>query len=275
MPNGITEDIWDKNQEISMESLFLIAGPCVVESREICFQVAKHVNEVCQRLGIEYIFKASFKKANRSRVDSFTGIDKQEALKILGEIGSELDIPVITDVHESGECEEVAGYVDYLQIPSFLSRQTDLLIAAGKTGKGVNIKKGQFMAPEAMKYAAEKVTSTGNTKIWLTERGTTFGYNNLVVDMAGIPKMKKTGFPVVIDATHAVQIPNQTGGVTGGNAEMIETVALAAVASGADGLFVEIHPDPSKALSDRESQLKLDAIEPLLKKVLKVKEAVS
>lgn len=266
--------IWGKNQGNNMDKLFLIAGPCAVESRDTCFTVAKHVQEVCDRLGIDYIFKSSYKKANRSKLDSFTGIDKQEALEILKAVKDELGIPVITDVHESYECAEVADYVDYLQIPSFLSRQTDLLLAAGKTGKGVNIKKGQFLSPEAMKFAAEKVQSTGNSKIWLTERGTTFGYGNLVVDITGIPIMKKTGFHVVIDATHAVQVPNQTSGVTGGNAEMIETIALAAIAAGADGLFVEVHPEPSKALSDSQSQLQLELIEPLLTKVLKVWKAV-
>lgn len=274
MPSAIMVATWAKNQG-AMAKLFLIAGPCAVESREICFAVAEHTQKVCNELGIDYIFKASFKKANRSKLDSFTGIDKQEALNILKEVGEKFNIPVITDVHESHECAEVAEYVDYLQIPSFLSRQTDLLIAAGNTGKGVNIKKGQFLAPEAMKFAADKVASTGNTKIWLTERGTTFGYNNLVVDMCGIPTMKKIGYPVVIDATHAVQVPNQSSGITGGNAEMIETIALSAIAAGADGLFIEVHPEPAKALSDSGSQLRLELLKPLLTKVLKVKEALS
>lgn len=262
-----------KNQD-KMGKFFVIAGPCAVESREICFQVAEHVKKVCDDLGVDYIFKASFKKANRSKLDSFTGIDRQEALNILKEVGEKLGVPVITDVHESHECAEIANYVDYLQIPAFLCRQTDLLIAAGNTGKGVNVKKGQFLAPEAMKFAADKVQSTGNNNIWLTERGTTFGYNNLVVDMCGIPTMKKIGFPVVIDATHAVQVPNQNSGVTGGNAEMIETIAVAAVAAGADGMFIEVHPDPAKALSDSGSQLKLENFKPLLEKVLKVRSAL-
>ncbi len=273
MPGAIMVDILEENQG-EMSKLFIIAGPCVVESREICFQVAEHAKKVCNELGVDYIFKASYKKANRSKLDSFTGIDKQEALNILKEVGEKLSVPVITDVHESHECAEIANYVDYLQIPAFLCRQTDLLIAAGNTGKGVNIKKGQFLAPEAMKFAADKVQSTGNNNIWLTERGTTFGYNNLVVDMCGIPTMKKIGWPVVIDATHAVQVPNQTSGVTGGNAEMIETIAVSAIAAGADGIFIEAHPEPAKALSDSGSQLKLENFKPLLEKALKVKNAL-
>ena len=255
--------------------MILLAGPCVIENRETTFQVAHYLVDLCDKLGgIELIFKSSYKKANRTKLDSFTGLQKKEALDILAEIKRTYNIPIVTDVHESWECEEVAKYVDVLQIPAFLCRQTDLLIAAGKTGLRVNIKKGQFLAPEGMSFAVEKVLSTGNDKIMLTERGTTFGYSNLVVDMTSIPIMKKNNFPVIIDATHSVQIPNQTIGITGGNPEMIETIALSAIAAGADGLFIETHPNPVKALSDSGSQLQLDKVENILKKVLKMKELV-
>ena len=252
--------------------MILIAGPCAVESRETTFIVAEHLKKITSKYNdINLIFKSSYKKANRTKLDSFTSIGKEEALGILADVRRELNVPVITDIHESYEAEKVAKYVDYLQIPAFLCRQTDLLIAAGKTGKPVNIKKGQFMSPEAMRFAVEKVLSTGNNKIFLTERGTTFGYNSLVVDMTAIPRMKKIGVPVIMDATHSVQIPNQTEGVTGGNPEMIETIVLSAIAAGADGLFIETHPNPTQALSDAGSQLQLDKIKAIIEKAIRLK----
>lgn len=255
-----------------MKPLFLIAGPCAIESRETAFLIAETVKKLTDELGIAYVFKGSYKKANRTRLDSFTGIEKEEALEILEEIGQTFEIPVLTDVHESYECAEVAQYVDYLQIPAFLCRQTDLLLAAGGTGKGVNIKKGQFMSPEAMRFAWEKVRSTGNDQTWLTERGTTFGYESLVVDMTSIPRMQAFGGTVVMDCTHSVQQPNQTSGITGGDAQLIATMARAAVAAGTDGLFIETHPNPAEAKSDAASMLPLKDLGGLLKAVSKIRE---
>ena len=255
--------------------MILLAGPCVIENRETTFQVADYLVNLTKELGgIELVFKSSYKKANRTKLDSFTGLDKTEALQILTDIKKTYNVPIVTDVHESWECEEVAKHVDIIQIPAFLCRQTELLIAAGKTGKTVNIKKGQFLAPEGMSFAVEKVRSTGNNNIMLTERGTTFGYSSLVVDMTSFPIMKKNNVPVIMDATHSVQIPNQTVGITGGNPEMIETLALSAISAGADGLFIETHPNPAKALSDAGSQLQLDKIKNILIKALKVKQTI-
>ncbi|HOX01981.1 MAG TPA: 3-deoxy-8-phosphooctulonate synthase [Candidatus Paceibacterota bacterium] len=251
-------------------SFFLIAGPCVVESARLLDTVASHAKEVCSRLGIPLVFKASYDKANRTRVDSFRGLERQKALELLAAVRARHGVPVLTDVHESADCPTAAAYVDWLQIPSFLSRQTDLLLAAGRTGKGVNIKKGQFLAPEAMRFALEKVRGTGNHQVWITERGTTFGYHDLVVDMTGIPRMRAFGAPVVVDCTHSVQKPNQSGGVTGGDRELIGTIALAALAAGADGLFLEVHPEPARAACDADSQLPLAELEPLLRKGLRV-----
>jgi 2-dehydro-3-deoxyphosphooctonate aldolase (KDO 8-P synthase) len=250
----------------SKESLLLIAGPCAVEDEGICFEIAEAVSATCSRLHIEYIFKASFKKANRTSLFSYTGIGMDEALNIIKKVGKRFHIATLTDVHETTDCPVAANYVDWLQIPAFLSRQTELLIAAGETGKGVNIKKGQFLSPEAMQFAVEKVESTGNKEIMLTERGTTFGYDSLVVDFTSVPRMKRLGHKVIVDCTHSVQRPNQ-GSVTGGDAEMIETLARAAVAVGADGLFIEVHPDPSTAKSDSASMLKLDRLENILEVV--------
>ena len=256
-----------------MGKFFLIAGPCIVEDEKICRDIADYVSSVCRELDIEYIFKASYKKANRTSLESFTGIDMKDALSIIGKIGKDFHVKVITDVHETFECSIAASYVDYLQIPAFLCRQTDLLLAAGKTGKGVNIKKGQFLSPEAMKFAVDKVRSTGNTNIWVTERGSSFGYESLVVDFTSVPRMKKIGVPVIVDCTHSVQRPNQTSGVTGGDPEMIETICLAAVATGADGLFLEVHPDPSKAKSDAASMLHMDELYSILKKCVAISKA--
>jgi 2-dehydro-3-deoxyphosphooctonate aldolase (KDO 8-P synthase) len=253
--------------------IVVIAGPCVVENYEITYQTAKRAKEITTELGMPFIFKSSYKKANRTSLKGFSTIGEKLALEILAQIRKELDIPVLTDIHSEPEAEMAAEYVDVLQIPAFLCRQTDLLIAAGRTGKAVNIKKGQFMAPEDMKYAAEKVASTGNEKILLTERGTTFGYHNLVVDMRSIPIMRSTGYPVVIDATHSLQLPS-IGEKSGGRPEFIFHIARAAVAVGVDAIFLETHPEPSKALSDSASQLKLDFLYELLYQVKQINELV-
>ena len=258
-----------------MSKIFLIAGPCAIEDKEMPFFIAEKVKNICDGLGIEYIFKGSYRKANRSRLDSFTGIGDEKALKIIQEVGEKFGLETITDVHESYEPPKVAPYVDHLQIPAFLCRQTDLLLAAGKTGLGVNIKKGQFVSPESMIFAVEKVKSTGNKKVWLTERGFSFGYSDLVVDATAIHKLAEHGVPVVMDCTHSVQKPNQTAGVTGGDPSLIETIALSAAATGASGFFFEVHPDPKSAKSDPHTMLQLDKLEPILEKILKVKQAVS
>jgi len=258
-----------------MNKLFVIAGPCAMEDKATALSIAKEVKQICIDLDIHYIFKASYRKANRSRLDSFTGIGDEKALNYIKEIGEELNIETITDIHESYEAEIVKKYVSHIQIPAFLCRQTALLIAAGKTGCGVNIKKGQFVSPEAMKFAVEKVQSTGNKNVWLCERGTTFGYNDLVVDAAAISRLKKHNVPVVMDCTHAVQKPNTTEGVTGGDPSLIETIVLSAVATGADGLFLEVHPDPKTALSDPHTMLQLSKLRSILEKAVKIKKAIS
>jgi len=251
----------------------LIAGPCVVENRDLAFFTAEKIIEITSRLKIPYIFKSSYKKANRTSINSFTGIGDEEALKILGEIKAQFNVPVLTDVHSVEEVNQAAEVVDVLQIPAFLCRQTELLVAAGQTSKPVNIKKGQFLAPDEIKYAADKVASTGNRNILLTERGTTFGYHNLVVDMRSLVIMKKLGYPVVMDATHAVQIPG-VGGKSGGAREFIPYLAKAAMTIGIAGLFLETHPEPSKALSDADSQLPLKYLEDLLIQVKAIDELV-
>ncbi len=253
--------------------LVVIAGPCVVENYEITYETAKKVKEITTELGMPFIFKSSYKKANRTSLKGFSTIGEKVALEILKQIKQELNIPVLTDIHSEPEAEMAAEYVDVLQIPAFLCRQTELLIAAGKTGKAVNIKKGQFMAPEDIKYAAEKVASTGNDKILLTERGTTFGYHNLVVDMRSLPIMRATSYPVVIDVTHSVQLPS-LGEKSGGRPEFIFHIARAGVAVGVDAIFLETHPEPSKALSDASSQLKLDYLYDLLYQVKQIDELV-
>lgn len=255
-------------------NFFLIAGPCVVENEEITFTTAKKLKEICERLSIQLIFKASYRKANRSSASSFSGLGDDKALGILAKIKSELNLPICTDIHTAEEAEFAARVADIVQIPAFLCRQTDLLIAAAKTGKYVNIKKGQFLSPEAMEFAAKKVTQAGNNNVMLTERGTTFGYQDLVIDFRSIPKMKEFGFPVILDVTHSLQQPNQSSGVTGGQPEMIEYMAKAGIAVGADGLFIETHPDPSKALSDGANMLRLDLIENLLEKLVKLRQAL-
>ncbi|MFN4112266.1 MAG: 3-deoxy-8-phosphooctulonate synthase [Ignavibacteria bacterium] len=251
----------------------LIGGPCVVESREMIFSTAEKILGITSKFNIPFIFKSSYKKANRTSINSFTGIGDEEALKILGDVKKEFNLLVLTDVHSVEEIKIASEVVDILQIPAFLCRQTELLIEAGKTGKPVNIKKGQFLAPDEIKYAADKVASTGNKNILLTERGTTFGYHNLVVDMRSLVIMKKLGYPVIMDATHAVQIPG-VGGKSGGSREFIPYLAKAAITIGIAGLFLEIHPEPSKALSDADSQLPLKFLEDLLIQVKKIDDLV-
>jgi 2-dehydro-3-deoxyphosphooctonate aldolase (KDO 8-P synthase) len=256
-------------------NFFLIAGPCVVESEQNCFEIAEKMISITNKLQIPYFFKASFKKANRSKADSFTGIGDIEALKILAKIREHFKVPVVTDIHTEDDAEMAAQYVDVLQIPAFLCRQTDLLVAAGKTGKLVNIKKGQFLAPDSMKFAADKVISTGNKNVMLTDRGTMFGYQDLIVDFRGIPEMRQTGLPVIMDITHSLQQPNQSSGVSGGKPEMIETIARAAIVTGADGLFMETHPNPAKALSDGANMLALDKVEELLTRLVKIRQTIN
>ena len=247
----------------------------MVENEALCFQVAESVAGTCDRLNIPYIFKASYRKANRSRDDSFTGIGDLAALDILRKVRNRLKVPVITDIHSPEEANVAAEYVDILQIPAFLSRQTDLLRAAGETGKFVNIKKGQFLAPSSMKFAAEKVAGTGNMHIMLTDRGTMFGYHDLIVDFRGIVEMQKTGYPVVLDVTHSLQRPNQESGISGGQPEMIETLARAGIAAGVDGLFLETHPDPASALSDGANMLELPGLDDLLTRLRMLRETVN
>lgn len=254
---------------------FVMAGPCVVENEEVMMRVAEKACAVTDTLKIPYIFKASYRKANRSRLDSFSGIGDEKALKLLAKVRSEFGVPTVTDIHNPEETAMAAEYVDVLQIPAFLCRQTDLLVAAAKTGKVVNIKKGQFLAPEAMAFAAGKVHDAGNPNIMLTDRGTTFGYHDLIVDMRSIPTMQTTGYPVVMDITHSLQQPNTTSGVTGGLPAMIETIARAAVAVGTDGLFIETHPDPSVAKSDGANMLPLEQLERLLTRLCRIRATIN
>ncbi len=244
-----------------------MAGPCAIEGEEMAMEIAEQVVKISDRLKIPYIFKGSYRKANRSRLDSFTGIGDVKALKILQKVNETFDIPIVSDIHSAAEAAMAADFVDMLQIPAFLCRQTDILVAAAKTGKVVNIKKGQFLSAQAMQFAVTKVQESGNYNIVLTERGTTFGYQDLVVDFRGITEMKKMNVPVVLDITHSLQRPNQRGGVTGGQPEMIETIARAGIAVGADGIFIETHPTPGQAKSDGANMLRLDLLEPLLEKL--------
>ena len=253
---------------------FLIAGPCVVEGEEITLLIAREIKKICVELEIPFYFKASYKKANRSSLHSFTGIGNEQALAVLAKVKADLDLPIVTDIHTEQEAAWAAQVADVLQIPAFLCRQTDLLVAAAKTGKIINIKKGQFMSPEAMHFAVEKVREAGNQQVLITERGTTFGYTDLVVDFRGIKELKKNGCPVVFDATHSLQQPNQPKGVTGGRPDLIETMAKAAVAVGFDGLFMETHPEPAKALSDGANMLPLDQLHDLLVKLLRIRQAL-
>lgn len=259
-----------KNQE----NFFLLAGPCVIEGEEMAMRIAEKIVNITEKLKIPYVFKGSYRKANRSRLDSFTGIGDEKALKILRKVHETFGVPTVTDIHETHEAELAAEYVDILQIPAFLCRQTDLLVAAAHTGKIVNIKKGQFLSPSAMQFAAQKVADAGNNNIMLTERGTTFGYTDLVVDFRGIPQMQQFGYLVIMDTTHSLQQPNQNSGVTGGMPNLIETIAKAAIAVGADGLFLETHPNPSQAKSDGANMLQLDLLEGLLTRLIRIRKAI-
>ncbi len=256
-------------------NFFLLAGPCVIESEEIVDTTAREINRICDKLRIPFILKGSFKKANRSRVDSFTGIGDVKALTILKTVADRYGVPCVTDIHETSDAALAAQYVDVLQIPAFLCRQTDLLVAAAKTGKVVNIKKGQFLSGASMQFAAQKVKDAGNNKVWLTERGNSFGYQDLVVDYRNLVAMRKTGCPVILDITHSLQQPNQTSGVTGGNPELIETIARAGIAVGVDGIFMETHPDPSIAKSDGANMLPLNKAEELLSRLVTLRQTVN
>ena len=255
-------------------NFFLMAGPCVIENEQMPFEICEKLKEICERLDIKLIFKASYRKANRSKIDSFSGIGDEKALKILGEIRKKYALPVVTDIHSAEEAEMAAEYVDILQIPAFLCRQTDLLLAAAKTNKIINIKKGQFLSAQSMKHVADKVLSVGNEKIILTDRGTMFGYQDLIVDFRSIPIMQSFNLPVVMDITHSLQQPNQSEGVSGGMPQMISTIAKAAIAVGANGIFMETHPNPSQALSDGKNMLALDQVESLLERLIKIKKAL-
>jgi 2-dehydro-3-deoxyphosphooctonate aldolase (KDO 8-P synthase) len=262
------------NQQYNANNFFLIAGPCVVEGEELVMEVAEKVSTICATLQIPYIFKASYRKANRTAASSFTGIGDKKALELIKKVGEKFNLPTTTDIHTALEAEMAANYVDILQIPAFLCRQTDLLEAAAKTGKIVNVKKGQFLSGQSMKFAVEKIKNMGNDKVGLIERGNTFGYQDLVVDYRNITWMKEIGVPVIMDCTHSLQQPNQTSGVTGGNPQLIETIAKAAIATGADGLFIETHPNPSAAKSDGANMLNLNLLQGLLEKLVKIRSSI-
>ena len=263
-----------KIKHTSSNNFFLLCGPCAIEGEDMALRIAEKVVSITNKLEIPYVFKGSFKKANRSRIDSFTGIGNEKALKILKKVSDTFDIPTVTDIHEISDANLAAEYVDVLQIPAFLVRQTDLVIAAAKTGKVVNLKKGQFMSPEAMKHAVQKVKDAGNNKAWITDRGTMFGYQDMIVDFRGIPTMKQYA-PTVLDVTHSLQQPNQTSGVTGGRPDMIETIARAGVVNNVDGLFIETHFDPANAKSDGANMLHLDYLEKLLTNLVAIKKTIN
>lgn len=268
-------DIENYLSSSSTGNFFLLAGPCVIEAEEMALNIAERLKIITERLNIPFVFKGSYRKANRSRIDSFTGIGDEKALKILGKVKEMFGVPVVTDIHEAHEAEMAAEYVDILQIPAFLCRQTDLLVAAAKTGKMVNIKKGQFLAPESMKFAVAKVRESGNGKVCVTDRGTMFGYGDLIVDMRAIPLMQQAcDCPVISDITHSLQQPNTAGGVTGGMPEMISTIARASIAAGADGIFMETHHDPSVAKSDGANMLPLNQVEDLLNRLSAIRYAL-
>ncbi|MEI6346779.1 MAG: 3-deoxy-8-phosphooctulonate synthase [Bacteroidota bacterium] len=263
-----------KISNYNSNNFFLIAGPCVIENKEMPLAIATHLKAICEKLEIPLIFKASYRKANRSSNSSFTGIGDEQALELIAEVGRKLSLPTITDIHTAQEASLAAMYVDALQIPAFLCRQTDLLEAAAETGLYVNIKKGQFLSPESMKFAVEKVRAKGNQKVMITERGTTFGYQDLVIDYRGVIEMQKNQCPVILDVTHSLQLPNQQSGVTGGRPDLITTIASAGIATGFDGLFIETHPTPNKALSDGANMLQLDLMENLLLRLTKIRKAI-
>jgi 2-dehydro-3-deoxyphosphooctonate aldolase (KDO 8-P synthase) len=264
----------DKLKHTTSGNFFLMAGPCAIEGEDIALRIAEKIVTITDKLEIPYIFKGSYRKANRSKGDSFTGIGDEKALKILEKVGKTFGVPTVTDIHESDEAAMAAAYVDVLQIPAFLCRQTDLLIAAAQTGKVVNVKKGQFLSAGSMRFAVDKIYDSGNQKVILTDRGNTFGYQDLIVDYRGIPEMRDFGVPVVMDVTHSLQQPNQSSGVTGGKPQLIETISKAAIAVGADGLFIETHPDPANAKSDGANMLQLDLLEGLLEKLIRIRQAI-
>lgn len=257
------------------DNFFLIAGPCAIEGEEMAFRIAERIVRITASLAIPLVFKGSYRKANRSRIDSFSGIGDEKALRILQKVGEHFGVPTTTDIHADEEAAMAAAYVDVLQIPAFLCRQTSLLIAAAETGKVVNIKKGQFLSPSAMQHARQKVVDSGNDRVWLTERGVTFGYTDLVVDYRGIPTMQAMGSPVILDCTHSLQQPNQSSGVTGGRPALIETIARAGVAVGVDGLFIETHDNPATAKSDAANMLPLNQLEPLLTRLVAIRKAIA
>jgi 2-dehydro-3-deoxyphosphooctonate aldolase (KDO 8-P synthase) len=263
-----------KIKHIHSDNFFLLAGPCAIEGEEMALRIAEKIVAITNKLEIPYVFKGSFKKANRSRIDSFTGIGDEKALKILKKVSETFDIPTVTDIHEISDAAMAAEYVDVLQIPAFLVRQTDLVVAAAETGKVVNLKKGQFMSPEAMKHAVQKVKDAGNDKAWITDRGTMFGYQDMIVDFRGIPTMRQYA-PTVLDVTHSLQQPNQTSGVTGGRPDMIETIARAGVVNLVDGLFIETHFDPANAKSDGANMLHLDYLEKLMTNLVAIRKTVN
>ena len=263
-----------KLKYLDSKQFFLIAGPCAIEGETMALKIAEHICSLSEKFKIPYIFKGSFKKANRSRIDSFTGIGDEKALKILQKVSEYFDIPTLTDIHQVRDASMAASYVDVLQIPAFLCRQTDLLVAAAKTGKVINIKKGQFLSPKSMEHAVTKVKESGNNSVMLTDRGTMFGYQDIIVDYRGIPTMQSFGVPVILDITHSLQTPNHNSGVTGGKPEMIETIAKAGVAAGVDGVFIETHTDPKNAKSDGKNMLALDKLEDLLIRLIKIKNSL-
>ena len=256
------------------DQFFLLAGPCAIESEAMAFEIAEKVLTISDKLNIPFVFKGSFKKANRSRIDSFTGIGDEVALEILQKIGQKFNIPTVTDIHEASDAAKAAAYVDVLQIPAFLVRQTDLVVAAAKTGKVVNLKKGQFMSPESMQFAVQKVKDSGNDAAWITDRGTQFGYTDLIVDFRGVPAMRSIA-PTVLDVTHSLQQPNQASGVTGGRPELIETIARAGIVNHMDGLFIETHPNPAKAKSDGANMLSLDLLEGMLGRLTEIRKTIN
>jgi len=256
------------------DQFFLLAGPCAIENEAMAFEIAEKVLSITDRLNIPFVFKGSFKKANRSRIDSFTGIGDETALEILQKIGKTFNIPTVTDIHEAADAEKAAVYVDVLQIPAFLVRQTDLVVAAAKTGKVVNLKKGQFMSPESMQFAVQKVKDSGNDAAWITDRGTQFGYTDLIVDFRGVPAMRSVA-PTVLDVTHSLQQPNQASGVTGGRPELIETIARAGIVNHMDGLFIETHPNPSQAKSDGANMLSLDLLDGMLTRLTEIRKTIN
>ena len=256
------------------DQFFLLAGPCAIESEAMAFEIAEKVLTITDKLNIPFVFKGSFKKANRSRIDSFTGIGDDVALEILQKIGQQFNIPTVTDIHEASDAAKAAAYVDVLQIPAFLVRQTDLVVAAAKTGKVINLKKGQFMSPESMQFAVQKVKDSGNDAAWITDRGTQFGYTDLIVDFRGVPAMRSIA-PTVLDVTHSLQQPNQASGVTGGRPELIETIARAGIVNQMDGLFIETHPNPAKAKSDGANMLSLDLLEGMLGRLTEIRKTIN